>query len=247
MSELPSTALVTGGSRGIGEACAKRLANDGFEVIITYVSRPDGADKVCAEIEAAGGKARSFKLDSSDREAVTSFFKEEIKGKVKLDVLVNNAGITRDGLLVRLKDEDWDKVLDINLTGAFTCLRESAKIMMKQRYGRIINISSVVGQAGNAGQANYASAKAGLLGLTKASAIELAPRGVTVNAITPGFIQTDMTAELPEKVMAQMTDSIPLKKLGTSDDIANAVSFLAKDESGYITGQTLAVNGGMYM
>lgn len=247
MSELPSTALITGGSRGIGEACAKRLAKDGFEVIITYVSRPDGAKKVCAEIEAAGGKARSFKLDSSDREAVTAFFKEEIKGKVKLDVLVNNAGITRDGLLVRMKDADWDKVLDINLTGAFTCLRESAKIMMKQRYGRIINISSVVGQAGNAGQANYVSAKAGLLGLTKASAIELAPRGVTVNAVTPGFIQTDMTAELPEKVMVQMMDNIPLKKLGTSDDIANAVSFLAKDESGYITGQTLAVNGGMYM
>ncbi|NDV26592.1 3-oxoacyl-[acyl-carrier-protein] reductase [Desulfovibrio sp. JC010] len=247
MSELPSTALVTGGSRGIGEACAKRLAKDGFEVIITYVSRPDGADKVCAEIEAAGGKARSFKLDSSDRDAVSAFFKEEIKGKVKLDVLVNNAGITRDGLLVRMKDEDWDKVLDINLTGAFTCLRESAKIMMKQRFGRIINISSVVGQAGNAGQANYVSAKAGLIGLTKASAIELAPRGVTVNAVTPGFIQTDMTAELPEKVMAQMMDNIPLKKLGTSDDIANAVSFLAKEESGYITGQTLAVNGGMYM
>jgi 3-oxoacyl-[acyl-carrier protein] reductase len=161
--------------------------------------------------------------------------------------LVNNAGITRDGLLVRMKDEDWDKVLDINLTGAFTCLRESAKIMMKQRNGRIINISSVVGQAGNAGQANYVSAKAGLIGLTKASAIELAPRGVTVNAVAPGFIQTDMTAELPEKVMAQMMDNIPLKKLGTSDDIANAVSFLAKEESGYITGQTLAVNGGMYM
>lgn len=247
MSELPSTALVTGGSRGIGKACAKKLASDGFEVIITYVSRPDGAEQVCAEIEAAGGKARSFKLDSSDREAVTSFFKEEVKGKVKLDVLVNNGGITKDGLMVRMKDADWDRVLDVNLTGAFTCLREAAKIMMKQRYGRIINISSVVAQAGNAGQANYVSAKAGLIGLTKASAIELAPRGVTVNAVAPGFIATDMTAELPEKLVTQMMEAIPLKKLGTSEDIANAVSFLASEDSGYITGQTLAVNGGMYM
>ncbi len=247
MSDLPSTALVTGGSRGIGEACAKKLAKDGFQVFITYVSRPDGAEKVCADIEAAGGKARAFKLDSSDREAVAAFFKEEIKGKVKLDVMVNNGGITRDGLMVRMKDADWDRVLEVNLTGAFTCLRESAKIMMKQRYGRIINISSVVGQAGNAGQANYVSAKAGLIGLTKASAIELAPRGVTVNAVAPGFIQTDMTAELSEKLVAQMTETIPLKKLGTSDDIANAVSFLASEDSGYITGQTLAVNGGMYM
>ncbi len=247
MSDLPSTALVTGGSRGIGEACAKKLAKDGFEVIITYVSRPDGADRVCSEIEAAGGKAKSYKLDSSDREAVTSFFKDEIKGKVKLDVLVNNAGITKDGLLVRMKDDDWNKVLDINLTGAFTCLREAAKIMMKQRYGRIINISSVVAQAGNVGQANYVAAKAGLIGLTKASAIELAPRNVTVNAVAPGFIKTDMTAELTEEVVAHMLENIPLKKLGTSDDIANAVSFLASENSSYITGQTLAVNGGMYM
>ncbi|WP_031480835.1 3-oxoacyl-[acyl-carrier-protein] reductase [Maridesulfovibrio frigidus] len=247
MSDLPSTALVTGGSRGIGEACAKKLAKDGFDVIITYVSRPESADKVCSDIEAAGGKAKAYKLDSSDREAVKSFFKEEIKGKAKLDVLVNNGGVTKDGLLVRMKDADWDKVLDINLTGAFTCLRESAKIMMKQRYGRIINISSVVAQAGNAGQANYVSAKAGLIGLTKASAIELAPRNITVNAVAPGFIATDMTAELSEEVVAHMLENIPLKKLGTSDDIANAVSFLASENSSYITGQTLAVNGGMYM
>ncbi len=247
MSDLPSTALVTGGSRGIGEACAKKLAKDGYEVIVTYVSRPDGAEKVCKDIEEAGGKARAVKLDSSDREAVVSFFKEEIKGKVSLDVLVNNAGITRDGLLIRMKDQDWDKVLDINLTGAFTCLREAAKIMVRQKKGRIVNISSVVGQAGNPGQANYVAAKSGLIGITKSAALELAPRNITVNAVAPGFITTDMTAELSEEQVEQMLERIPLRKLGSVDDIANTVSFLASENAGYITGQVIAVNGGMYM
>ena len=247
MSDLPTVALVTGGSRGIGRCCAERLASDGFEVWLTYVSRPEEAEKVVAGIEAKGGKARAFKLDSSDREAVTAFFADEIKGKVHLAVLVNNAGITRDALIIRMKPEDWDKVIQINLTGAFTCLQESAKIMAKQRGGSIINISSVVGQMGNAGQANYVSAKAGLIGLTKGAARELSGRNVRVNAVAPGFIQTDMTNDLPEKAVETMKAMIPLGRLGNPEDIAAAVSFLAGKDAGYITGQVLAVNGGMYI
>ncbi|WP_018125973.1 3-oxoacyl-[acyl-carrier-protein] reductase [Desulfovibrio oxyclinae] len=247
MSDLPKVALVTGGSRGIGRAVVERLAQDGFETWFTYVSRPEEAEKVVAEIESAGGKARAFKLDSGDSEAVASFFKEGIKGKAELEVLVNNAGITRDGLLMRMKDEDWDRVIQINLTGCFTFQREAAKIMSKQRHGRIVNITSVVGQMGNAGQANYCAAKAGLIGLTKSSARELAARNVTVNAVAPGFIQTDMTAELPEKAVDAMLSQIPLKRLGAPEDIAAAVSFLAGPNAGYVTGQVLAVNGGMYM
>ncbi|WP_319469130.1 3-oxoacyl-[acyl-carrier-protein] reductase [uncultured Pseudodesulfovibrio sp.] len=247
MSDLSRVALVTGGSRGIGRNIAEKLAADGFEVYLTYVSRPEEADKVVAAIEENGGKAKAFKLDSGDRDAVAAFFKDEIKGKVSLDVLVNNAGITRDGLMMRMKDDDWDKVLQINLTGCFVFLKEASKIMGKQRAGRIINITSVVGQMGNAGQANYSSAKAGLIGLTKSAARELAARGITVNAVAPGFIETDMTAELPEKVVAAMLEQIPLKSLGQSEDIAAAVSFLAGPGAGYITGQVLGVNGGMYM
>lgn len=247
MSELPNVALITGGSRGIGRACAKRLAADGFEVWLTYVSKPEAAEAVVQEIEAAGGTARAIQLDSSDRAAVAEFFKTDIKGQAHLAVLVNNAGITRDGLLIRMKPEDWDKVLDINLSGAFTCLQEAAKIMARQRGGSIINISSVVGQMGNAGQANYVAAKAGLIGLTKAAARELAGRGVRVNAVAPGFIETDMTKDLPEKAVETMKAMIPLSRLGSPGDIAAAVSFLAGDGAGYITGQVLAVNGGMYM
>jgi 3-oxoacyl-[acyl-carrier protein] reductase len=247
MSDLPKVALVTGGSRGIGRACAERLAKDGFEVYLTFVSRPEEAEKVVAAIQADGGEAKAFRLDASNREAMTAFFAEEIKDKVSLEVLVNNAGITKDGLLIRMKDEDWDKVIQVNLTGAFACLREAAKIMVKQRRGRIINISSVVGQMGNAGQANYVAAKAGLIGLTKSAARELASRSITVNAITPGFIQTDMTAELPETIISKMLENIPLGRLGGPEDIAAAVSFLAGAGAGYVTGQVLAVNGGMYM
>jgi 3-oxoacyl-[acyl-carrier protein] reductase len=247
MSDLPKVALVTGGSRGIGRTVSERLAADGFEVYLTYVSRPEAADEVVKSIEAAGGKARAFQLDSGDRDAVAAFFKDEIKGKVQLQALVNNAGITRDGLMMRMKDEDWDKVLQINLTGCFVFLREASKIMGKQRSGRIINITSVVGQMGNAGQANYSAAKAGLIGLTKSAARELAGRNITVNAVAPGFIQTDMTAALPEKVVEAMLEQIPLKTLGQSEDIAAAVSFLAGPGAGYITGQVLGVNGGMYM
>ncbi|WP_319541936.1 3-oxoacyl-[acyl-carrier-protein] reductase [uncultured Pseudodesulfovibrio sp.] len=247
MSDMSKVALVTGGSRGIGRTVAERLAADGFEVYLTYVSRPESAEEVVAGIEKNGGKAKAFQLDSGDRDAVAAFFKEEIKGKVSLEVLVNNAGITRDGLMMRMKDDDWDKVLHINLTGCFVFLKEASKIMGKQRSGRIINITSIVGQMGNAGQTNYCAAKAGLIGLTKSAARELATRGITVNAVAPGFIETDMTAELPEKVVDAMLAQIPLKSLGQSEDIAAAVSFLASSDAGYITGQVLGVNGGMYM
>jgi len=243
--DLP-TALVTGGSRGIGRAIAQCLARDGFQVCLTYVSRPEEAEQTVASIVAAGGKARAYPLNVGDSAAVADFFANEIRDKVNLAVLVNNAGITRDGFLVRMKDEDFDAVLGINLRGAFTCTREAAKIMSKKRTGRIINISSVVGQMGNAGQVNYAAAKAALLGLTKSCAKELAARQITVNAVAPGFIETDMTAGLTDTVREAYMDAIPLKRLGSAADVAEAVAFLASDRAAYITGQVIAVNGGMY-
>ena len=247
MSELISTAVVTGGSRGIGAAIAAKLAAAGYQVFLTYVSRAQEAEAVCASIAAAGGNARAFCMDVGDSVAVTQFFQDEIKDKVRLDVLVNNAGITKDGLLLRMKDEDFDRVLTINLRGAFLCTREAAKLMVKQRSGRIVNLSSVVGQAGNAGQANYVASKAGLIGLTKTTALELASRGITANAVAPGFIETDMTSGLSEQVKAQFVERIPLKRMGSSEDIAAAVAFLVSDAAAYITGQVLAVNGGLYM
>ncbi|WMW65426.1 3-oxoacyl-[acyl-carrier-protein] reductase [Nitratidesulfovibrio liaohensis] len=246
MSELTSTALVTGGSRGIGKAVAETLAREGFQVYLTYVSKPEEAEAVAAGINAAGGSARAFRLDVSDAAAVAAFFQEEIREKVTLDVLVNNAGITKDGLILRMKDDDFDRVLDVNLSGAFTCLREAAKLMTGQRKGRIVNITSVVGQMGNAGQVNYSAAKAGLIGMTKSAAKELAGRNVTVNAVAPGFIETDMTAKLTDEVRAAYIEAIPLRRLGQPKDIADAVAFLASDKAGYITGQVIAVNGGMY-
>ena len=246
MSELTPTALVTGGSRGIGRTVALTLAAAGYQIYFTYVSRPEAAEQTVADIEAAGGHARACRRDSGDSEAVTRFFAEEIKGKVHLSVLVNNAGITRDGLVLRMKDEDFDAVLDTNLRGAFLFLREAAKIMTRQREGRIINISSVVGQMGNAGQINYASAKAGLIGMTKSAAKELGSRSVTVNAVAPGFIETDMTAALAEDVRKAYVSAIPLGRLGSAQDVADAVAFLASDKASYITGQVIAVNGGLY-
>lgn len=246
MSTPTLTALVTGGSRGIGRAVAETLARDGFQVFLTYVSKPEEAEAVAAGISERGGSARAFALDVSDAEAVAAFFGAEIKDKVDLAALINNAGITKDGFLIRMKDEDFDRVLDINLRGAFVCMREAAKIMSRQRHGRIVNISSVVGQMGNAGQVNYAAAKAGLLGMTKSAAKELAGRNITVNAVAPGFIETDMTASLPADVRAAYEAAIPLKRLGTPQDVAEAVAFLSSDKAAYMTGQILAVNGGMY-
>ncbi len=246
MSELSSTALVTGGSRGIGRATALALARNGYQVFITYVSKPDEAAAVVAQIEDHGGVASAFCLDVSDTDSVARFFAENIKDKVKLSVLVNNAGITKDNLLIRMKDEDFDRVLNVNLRGAFACLREAAKIMMRQRAGSIVNIGSVIGQMGNAGQINYAAAKAGIIGMTKSAAKELGARNVTVNCVCPGFIETDMTASLTDEVRAQYAASIPLGRMGSPEDIAAAVAFLASPAASYITGQVLAVNGGIY-
>jgi 3-oxoacyl-[acyl-carrier protein] reductase len=245
MSESKPIAVVTGGSRGIGRACAERLALDGFHVRLTYVSKPEQAEEVVAAIAAAGGSAEADQLDVGDRQAVVEYFKG-LKGQ-PLFCVVNNAGITRDGLLIRMKDEDWDKVLSVNLTGAFTCLREAAKLLSKRREGRIVNISSIVGQMGNPGQANYVAAKAGLIGLTKTAARELGSRGVTVNAVAPGFIETDMTSELPDDIRQSMKDSVPLGRFGKPEEVAEAVSYLASPGGAYVTGQVLGVNGGMYM
>ena len=247
MSELIKTALVTGGTRGIGKAIVKKLAGLGYQVYFTYVSRPELAETVCAEVAAEGGTTRGFLLDASDWDAVADFFAAEIKDKVCLEVLVNNAGITKDGLIMRMKREQWEQVIQINLTGAFVCLQQAAKIMLKQRKGRIVNISSVVGQMGNAGQSNYCASKAGLIGLTKAAALELGSRGVTVNAIAPGFIETDMTETLPQEVRDKYLERIPLGRLGSAQAIADAVAYLASDQAEYITGQVLGINGGMYL
>jgi len=244
--DTAATALVTGAFRGIGKAVAQCLARDGFQVYLTDVSPPEEAAPAIKEIEEQGGRVRAFRLDVSDTQAVSDFFAAEIKNKVQLAVLVNNAGITRDGFLIRMQDADFDSVLAVNLRGAFACLREAAKIMSKQRSGRIINISSVSGQMGNAGQVNYSAAKAGLIGMTKSAAKELAVRNVTVNAVAPGFVETGMTAVLSEEVRAAYLEHIPLKRLGQVEDIAEAVAFLASDRASYITGQVLAVNGGMY-
>jgi 3-oxoacyl-[acyl-carrier protein] reductase len=246
MSELTPTAVVTGASRGIGKTIAETLAGKGFQVYFTYVSKPEQAEAVAAGINASGGKARAFKVDVTSSEAVSAFFQNEIKDKVLLEILVNNAGITRDGLLMRMKDEDFDSVINTNLRGPFICTREAAKIMTKQRLGRIVNIASISGIIGTAGQANYSSAKAGLIALTKVSAKELGGRNITVNAVAPGYIATDMTAVLSEEVQAEYLKLIPLKRSGTPQDVADAVAFLASAQAAYITGQVLSVNGGMH-
>ena len=238
-------ALVTGASRGIGRSIALLLASRGADIAINYAGNTEAAEKTKAEVEALGRKAILVKTDVADAEACVAMIEEVVKAFGKIDILVNNAGITRDGLLMRMKESDWDAVLLTNLKSVFNCTKAAIKFMMKARSGRIVNISSVVGAMGNAGQANYAAAKAGILGFTKATAKEVAARGITVNAVAPGFI--DMTAVLPEKVVEGLKAGIPMGRLGDPEDIAKAVAFLVSDEAAYITGQTLHVNGGMFM
>jgi 3-oxoacyl-[acyl-carrier protein] reductase len=238
-------ALVTGASRGIGRAIAVRLAAEGASVMAA--ARGDHAQVVADEIAAAGGQAAAVTLDVTDTASVEAAVAATIARFGRIDILVNNAGITRDQLMLRMKREDWDAVLATNLTAAYTCAQAVLKPMVKQRSGRIVNISSVVGQSGNAGQANYAASKAGLIGFTKALALEIASRGITVNAVAPGLVDTDMTRAIAGAAHAEWEARIPLKRLGTPDDIAHAVLFLASDEASYITGHVLAVNGGMYI
>lgn len=246
MSLANKVAIVTGASRGIGRAIALKLASEGADLVVTATTL-ESARNTALEVESLGRKALPLSVDVSDSAAVTAMFSSAVEAFGKVDILVNNAGITKDGLLLRMKDADWDAVIDVNLKGAFNSIREAAKLMTKARSGRIVNISSVVGEMGNAGQINYSASKAGMIGLTKSAARELAKRGVTVNAVTPGFIETDMTAVLSEKVREDLLQQIPLERLGSPDDIANAVFFLVSPMGDYITGHVLSVNGGMYM
>jgi len=247
------TAVVTGGSRGIGRAICLALAGPDRSIYFNYFSPSDpDAEKAAADeterlVAAAQGTAIGRSVNVGAEKEVVGFFEEVLAATGRIDVLVNNAGITKDGLLVRMNENDWDIVLDINLKGAFRCTRIAAKAMIKQRYGRIINISSVVGVTGNPGQANYSASKAGLIGLTKTIAKELAPRGITVNAVAPGFIETDMTASLPEKARNAMLEQVPLGRAGKPEDVAGVVAFLASERAAYITGQVIHVSGGMYM
>jgi 3-oxoacyl-[acyl-carrier protein] reductase len=238
-------ALVTGASRGIGRAIAVRLAADG--AIVVAAARGEHAADVAREIQASGGQAESETLDVTDPAAVSATVAAILARHGRVDILVNNAGITRDQLMLRMKREDWDAVLGTNLTAAFSCIQAVLKPMVKQRQGRIVSVASVVGQAGNAGQANYAASKAGLIGLTKSMALEVASRNVTVNAVAPGLIETDMTRGITTEARDTWAAKIPLQRLGTPEDVAHAVAFLVSDEAAYITGHVLSVNGGMYM
>lgn len=244
MSLSGKVAIVTGASRGIGRGIALTLAREGATVIINDIGP---ADEVVKEIEANGGKAEAFCCDVTDFEAVKDFVAEVVKRYERVDILVNNAGITRDNLIMKMTKEDFDAVVGINLGGTFNCIKAVTRTMMKQRVGRIINISSVSGITGNMGQANYSASKAGVIGLTKSSAKELAARNITVNAIAPGFIDTDMTAVLPEAVKENAVAQIPLKAFGKIEDIAETVAFLASDKAKYITGQVICIDGGLAM
>ncbi len=241
-------ALVTGGSRGIGRACAVALAKAGAAaVVISYAGNEAAAQEALGLVQAAGAKGEAVKFDVADSAACASAVEHVTKTYGRLDILVNNAGVAVDGLVMRVKDEDWDKQLDTNLKGAFALIRAASRPMMKQRGGAIINLTSIVGESGNGGQAAYSASKAGLIGLTKSVAKELASRNIRVNAVSPGFIGTDMTAHLNEETRQKMMESIPLARLGTPEEVANAVVFLASDAAAYITGEVLKVNGGMYM
>jgi 3-oxoacyl-[acyl-carrier protein] reductase len=238
-------ALITGASRGIGRAIALRLATGG--AVVVAAARGDHAADTASAIAAAGGRAEALTLDVTDAEAVSAAVAGVLERHGRIDILVNNAGITRDQLLLRMKRDDWDAVIATNLTAAFSCVQAVLRPMVKQRSGRIINVSSVVGQSGNAGQANYAASKAGLIGFTKSLALEVASRSITVNAVTPGLIDTEMTRAISAGAHEEWAARIPMQRLGAPEDVAGAVAFLASDEASYITGHVLAVNGGMYM
>lgn len=240
-------AVVTGGSRGIGREIVLALAKEGANIFFNYGGRADAAKETLDLVSEFGVEAEAMKADVSSEEEVQAFFKEVVNRFGRIDILVNNAGITRDNLLMRMKEDEWDDVININLKGTFLCTKAVARTMMKARAGKIINMASVVGIIGNAGQANYVASKAGMIGLTKTTARELAPRGINVNAIAPGFIETEMTDELDENMKELMLAQIPLGAYGKKEDIAHAVKFLASDDSNYITGQVLSVDGGMSM
>lgn len=241
------TAVVTGGSRGIGRAIALQLAQNGANVVVNYTARQDAALEAVKEIEAAGVSGMAVKADVSKGEEVENLVNEVLKKFGSIDILVNNAGIARDNLIIRMSEQEFDEVISTNLKGAFICTKAVSKVMIKQKSGKIINISSVVGVIGNAGQSNYAAAKAGIIGFTKSMAKELAKRNINVNAVAPGFIQTDMTSSLPEKVKEEFLRNIPLMRAGKPEDIAKTVLFLASEYSDYITGQVIHIDGGMVM
>lgn len=247
MSLENKVAIVTGASRGIGRGIAAQLASDGASVVINYRSHGEAAEQVLSNIQSSGGTASAIQADVSLYPDAERLIQASLDAYGQVDILVNNAGITRDGLIMRMSEADWDTVLDTNLKGAFNCIKAVIRPMMKRRYGRIINITSVSGLAGNPGQANYSAAKAGLIGLTKSVAKEIGSRNITCNAVAPGFIETDMTAALPEELLQEFTKMTPLGRPGKTEDIAHAVAFLASDYAGFITGQVLSVDGGLVM
>lgn len=248
MAELTGkVALVTGSSRGIGRACVLKLAEAGARVVINYFSQIEAAREVQAQIEAAGGEALIIQADISQSDQVQAMFEQVMAHWGRLDILVNNAGITRDGLLLRMQTEDWDDVVSTNLRGLFNCTKRAAKIMLKQKSGKIVNLSSVVGQVGNEGQANYATTKAGILGFTRSVALEMASRGISVNAVAPGYIESEMTESISAAKRAELLQKIPFQRFGSCEEVAEMVLFLSSDKCRYITGQTFNIDGGMVM
>ncbi|MDE7156414.1 MAG: 3-oxoacyl-[acyl-carrier-protein] reductase [Lachnospiraceae bacterium] len=238
-------AIVTGASRGIGRQIAKTLAEHGAAVIVNYCGSEQAANETVEQITASGGTAKAYQADVSDYTQAADMMNDVVKEYGRIDILINNAGITRDSLILKMNDEDFMKVINTNLTGTFNCVKHASKIMLKQKYGRIVNMASIVGIYGNAGQANYAASKAGVIGMTKSVAKELGSRNITVNAIAPGYIGTDMTDSLPDAAKEKITSAIAMKRMGTVEDVANLAAFLASDNASYITGQVIGVDGGM--